>query len=151
MPSGGHSRSGPQPVEGSRTSDRRGLSLRALPPGGFAGEVPDLTQFLLGASDRHLSIWAQLWSTPQACAWSDESWRWPIVADLVKWLVRSDSDDAPVAVATAVRQLRDDLGLSQAGLTANGWKIAEPRAAEPEPDSGGTVTSIKDRMNRGAS
>lgn len=147
---GARNRSGPQPVEGSRTSERKGLTLTALPPSGYEGAVPDLTQFLLLATDRHERVWAQLWTTPQACAWAEQPWRWPIVADLVKWMVRSDSDDASVSIATAIRQLRDDLGLSQAGLTANGWKIAEPPPVEALPDPVASVTSIKDRLNRGS-
>lgn len=147
---GARNRSGPQPVEGSRTSERKGFSLTALPPAGYDGAVPDLTQFLLLATERHEHVWAQLWTTPQACAWALESWRWPIIADLVKWMVRSDADDASVSIATAIRQLRDDLGLSKAGLTANGWKIADPSPVEAAPDPVASVTSIKDRLSRGS-
>lgn len=151
MARGGHARSGPLPVEGSRTSDRKGYSLTALPAEGFAGDVPELDDFLLAATPRHSEIWAQLWTTPQACAWSLESWRWPVVADLVKWSVRGDADDAASSIATSVRQLRDDLGLSAAGLRANGWKIAAvdaPPVSMPTP-TGATVSSIKDRLSRG--
>lgn len=152
MSSGGsRNRSGPPPDPNSGRSDKRGIVLTALPPTGYDGAVPDLTRFLLEATGRHEAIWAQLWTTPQACAWSLEPWRWPIVADLVKWLVRSDDPDSPVGIATAVRQLRDDLGLSKAGLTANGWKIAEPAKPEEKPaEASSNVTSIKDRLNRGS-
>lgn len=151
MASGGaRSRSGPQPVEGSRTSERKGLVFSALPLEGFSGEVPDLLVFLPEVTDRHSAIWAQLWSTPQACAWAVESWRWPIVADLVKWMVRSDDADSPASIATTVRQLRDDLGLSAAGLKMNGWKVAEPVKAEAADESAGNVTDIKSRLGRGA-
>lgn len=132
MARGGHAHSGPAPVEGSRTSDRKGYVLTALPPAGFDGNVPDLLGFMPDATARHLAIWTQLWVTPQACAWSAESWRWPVVADLVKWMVRSDAEDAPASTATSVRQLRDDLGLSTAGLRQNGWKIAVPEPVQPE-------------------
>lgn len=148
---GARNRSGPQPVEGSRTSDRKGFVLSALPPAGFDGAAPDLSDFLLVTTERHLTIWAQLWTTPQACAWSDESWRWPIVADLVKWMARSDDDESPASIATTIRQLRDDLGLSAAGLKANGWKIAESKPVEADvPTEGATVTDIKNRLNRGS-
>jgi hypothetical protein len=153
MARGGHAHSGPPPVEGSRTSERKGYSLTALPSEGFDGDVPDLSVYLPAATARHLAIWAELWTTPQACAWSSEPWRLPVVADLVKWMVRSDAEDAPASTATSVRQLRDDLGLSSAGLRQNGWKIAEPKpveAAADGPAEGATVTSIKDRLNRGS-
>lgn len=77
-----------------------------------------------------------------------ESWRWPIVADLVKYIVRSEPVDAPAALGTVVRQLRDDVGLSKVGLIANGWAIAVDQLAEkaaskaPEP----VRKSSRDRM-----
>lgn len=148
MPSGGHARSGPPPVEGSRTSERRGYSLTALPPAGYDGAVPELAEFLPSHTARHLAIWAQLWTTPQACAWSLEPWRWPTVASLVMWVVRSEDSDAAASIGSNVRQLRDDLGLSRAGLAHNGWKIAEPPKDDEQAPS--NVTDIKSRLAGGA-
>ena len=138
MASGGaRNRSGPPKDPKSGRSDRIGFKLTALPSEGFGGTVPELGDFMPDATPRHEQVWAQLWTTPQACAWSMESWRWPVVADLVKWLVRSEPAEAPASLATAVRQLRDDVGLSKAGLIANGWAIAvdevAAKADEKEP------------------
>ena len=138
MASGGaRNRSGPPADPSSGRSERRGFKLTALPSEGYAGVVPPVSDFLPGASDRHETVWAQLWATPQACAWSMESWRWPVVADLVKYTVRSEPADAPASLGTVVRQLRDDCGLSKAGLTQNGWAIAvdevAAKAAEKKP------------------
>lgn len=133
MPKGGHAHSGPARDPGSGRSERRGFSATALPNEGYQGNVPNLEDYLPEVTDRHLSIWAELWSTPQAAAWARESYRWPAVADLVRWSVRADDLDAPVAVATAIRQLRDDLGLSSAGLRANGWNIAAVQVGEQQP------------------
>lgn len=125
MTSGGaRNRSGPQADPNSGRSERRGFKLTALPSEGYSGEVPDLLEFLPHSTSRHLQVWAQLWSTPQACAWSMDSWRWPVIADLVKYTVRSEPAGAPASLGTVVRQLRDDCGLSKAGLVANGWSIA---------------------------
>lgn len=148
MASGGHARSGPTKVEGSRDSDRQGFKLSALPAAGYDGPVPDLTEFLPAVTSRHADIWAGLWSTPQAFVWAIEPFRWPVVADLVKWMVRSDSDDASAAVATVVRQLRDDLGLSSAGLRQNGWKIADVESGpvRPEHPVASNVTDIRERF-----
>ena len=130
MASGGaRNRSGPQADPNSGRSDRRGFKLTALPSEGYSGKVPELADFMPDATPRHEQVWAQLWTTPQACAWSMESWRWPVVADLVKWLVRSEPAEAPASLATAVRQLRDDVGLSKAGLTQQGWAIAVDEVA----------------------
>ena len=133
MPKGGaRSRSGPPKDPKSRTSERAGFVLTALPFEGYAGRPPGLNQFLPSPVARHRQVWAELWSTPQACAWSMERWRWPVAADLVRCMVAAEQPGAPVAIVTAVRQLRDDLGLSTAGLLHNGWAIAPPMT-EPAP------------------
>lgn len=141
MPKGGHAHSGPAKDPNSRTSARAGFTLTALPNEGYRGDVPDLSDYLTDVTPRHLSIWADLWSTPQACAWSQDPWRWPIVADLVMFRVRADDPESPVGLATSIRQLRDDLGLSKAGLAANGWAIATadvaPATDEPEQPAEG--------------
>src|SRR5699024_3695891 len=98
-----------------------------LPSEGFQGEAPDFP--LPDASDRELAVWAELWTTPQACAWSMQSWRWLNIADLVRLQVRGEAHDAPVNIATVVRQLRADLGLTPAGLKENGWAIAVDEVA----------------------
>ena len=139
---GARNRSGPPKDPSSGRSERQGFKLTALPSEGYRGEVPPIADFMPSASRRHEVVWAQLWASPQACAWSMESWRWPIVADLVKYVVRSEPDDAPASLGTVVRQLRDDCGLSKAGLIQNGWaiavdevaaKAAEKADAEPKP------------------
>ena len=138
MPAGGaRNRSGPAPDPTSGRSDRRGFKLTALPSEGYQGEAPDFP--LPKPSARELAVWAILWSTPQACAWSMESWRWLNIADLVRLQVRGEAHDAPVNIATVTRQLRADLGLTPAGLKENGWAIAvdqigarrEEKAAAP--------------------
>ena len=111
----------------SERSERRGYKLTALPSEGYTGEVPTFP--LPAANDRELSVWESLWRTPQACAWSMQSWRWLNVADLVRLQVRGEAHDAPVNIATVVRQLRADLGLTPAGLKENGWAIAENEVA----------------------
>lgn len=131
MASGGaRNRSGPQPNPSSLRSAAREIRLTALPSEGFDGDVPDLAGYLPAITPRHEAIWSTLWTTPQACAWSLEPWRWPIVADLVEYRVRADDPKSPASLATSIRQLRDDLGLSAAGLKANGWAIAVDQLAQ---------------------
>lgn len=123
MASGGaRNRSGPAADPSSGRSDRRGLSFTALPAEGFTGPVPEFP--LPGCTDRELEVWESLWRTPQAAAWVVQSWRWLNVADLVRLQVRGEEHDAPVNIATVVRQLRADLGLTPAGLKENGWAIS---------------------------
>lgn len=124
---GARNRSGPAPDPNSGRSERRGFKLTALPSEGYRGEAPDFP--LPDATDRELEVWASLWTTPQACAWSMQSWRWMNVADLVRLQVRGEAHDAPVNIATVVRQIRADLGLTPAGLKENGWAIAADEVA----------------------
>jgi hypothetical protein len=172
---GARNRSGPQPEEGSRTSDRKGYILTALPPAGFDGEVPEFplsrravyrwefedkrkfqvldSEATQDIADRESELWAWAWTTPQACAWSLESWRWPVVAMWVRTFVICESSEATAADKGALHRFADQIGMTPAGLKENGWKIADPVAeSEPEqPTEGATVTSIKDRLSRGAS
>lgn len=145
---GSRNRSGPQPVEGSRTSERKGFSLTALPPAGYDGEIPDFP--LPDALSRELEVWKEAWSTPQACAWIDEPWRHRTVAMWVRWSVRMEADDASAALGNVVVRFADQIGLTPAGLKENGWKIADPAPVEAVPDPVASVTSIKDRLNRGS-
>ena len=124
---GARNRSGPAPDPNSGRSERRGYKLTALPSEGYDGEVPDFP--LPFPVQRELDVWAHLWTSPQACAWSLESWRWMNIADLVRLQVRGEAHDAPVNIATVVRQLRADLGLTPAGLKENGWAIATDEVA----------------------
>ena len=124
---GARNRSGPARDPNSGRSERRGFKLTALPSEGFRGDVPDFP--LPDVTDRELEVWESLWRTPQACAWSMQSWRWLNVADLVRLQVRGEAHDAPVNIATVVRQLRADLGLTPAGLKENGWAIAADEVA----------------------
>ena len=124
---GARNRSGPAPDPNSGRSERRGFKLTALPSEGFRGDVPNFP--LPDVTDRELDVWESLWRTPQACAWSMQSWRWLNVADLVRLQVRGEAHDAPVNIATVVRQLRADLGLTPAGLRENGWAVAVDEVA----------------------
>lgn len=146
MPRGGaRNRSGPSADPTSGRSDRRGLSFTALPAEGYDGDAPDFP--LPSPTDRELEVWADLWTTPQAAAWSVQSWRWLNVADLVRLQVRGEAHDAPVNIATVVRQLRADLGLTPAGLKENGWSIAEDEVrAKRDEDAPAPRKSSRDRL-----
>ena len=143
---GARNRSGPAPDPNSGRSERRGFTLTALPSEGYSGEVPVFP--LPSPNDRELDVWESLWRTPQACAWSMQSWRWLNVADLVRLQVRGEAHDAPVNIATVVRQLRADLGLTPAGLKENGWAIAvdETATKRAEKSTSSARKSSRDRM-----
>lgn len=154
MPRGGaRPGSGPAPDPKSGRSDRRGYKLTALPSEGFKGEVPEFplepiqlfTEYREDGEKvkvpdeggtgqfraREAQIWAEAWRSPQACAWSMESWRWPVVAEYTRLKAVIEFD--PGANAALVGQLhryRDQLGLTPAGMKFNGWAIAADEVGE---------------------
>lgn len=143
---GARNRSGPAADPSSGRSDRRGYKLTALPSEGFREDAPEFP--LPGVTDRELEVWGSLWSTPQACAWSMQSWRWLSVADLVRLQVRGEAHDAPVNIATVVRQLRADLGLTPAGLKENGWAIAADEVGAKREEKGDVPVKSSQKSSR---
>lgn len=158
MGSGGaRNRSGPQADPASGRSDRRGYTLTALPSEGYRGAIPNFplqpivlfTEYFEGQGkervkvkerddgetesfrERETDVWNEAWATPQACAWSMQSWRWPIVGEYCRLKTVIEFD--PAASAALVGQLhryRDQIGLTPAGLKDNGWAIAVDELAE---------------------
>ena len=148
MPRGGHARSGPRPDEKSARSDRRGYSLTALPAEGYDGEVPAFPlprrdvftkewddagkQVLVFDSaetkrveEREAELWARLWTTPQACAWSmpSESWRLHTIGLYCRTFVICESGAATAADKGSLHRFADQIGMTTAGLSEMGWKV----------------------------
>lgn len=168
---GARNRSGPPPDPNSGRSDRRGLSLTALPNEGFDGEAPDfplspavvIDEYFVdkqkvretdeGATEtrreREAELWEWVWCTPQAAAWARESWRWQTVAMWVRTMAICESPDATAADKNALHRFADQIGLTPAGLRENGWAIAaaeiEPQRA-PRKGSEPSRKSSRDRM-----
>ena len=126
---GARNRSGPAPSEGSGRSDRRGYSLTALPAEGYQGDVPDFP--LPSASAREVEVWAEAWRTPQACAWAmpSEAWRQGTVALWVRTKVRCEDPEAGAALLGQLHRFADQIGLTTAGLSEMGWKVATDEVA----------------------
>lgn len=131
---GSRNRSGPTADPTSGRSDRRGFSLTALPAEGYDGPVPEFP--LPEASGRELAVWADLWRTPQACAWSmpSESWRIATVALYVRTKVRCEAPDAGAALLGQLHRFADQIGMTTAGLAEMGWKVAVDQVAEKRAD-----------------
>lgn len=147
MASGGaRNRSGPPADPMSRNSARRGYTLTALPSEGFDGDRPEfpLMRFEIRRPEtsedgrrsmvvdddasqefacRELELWQWAWSTPQACAWSMQPWRWHTVAMWVRTAVVCESSEATAADKGSIHRFADQIGLTPAGLRENGWGI----------------------------
>jgi hypothetical protein len=140
MPRGGHARSGPAHDPQSGRSESRGLtSVAVLPATGYQGKLPGLNRYLPKPTRQHREVWERLWRTPQACVWIKEPWRHPVVAELARLEVMTlDPEGCAVGIWQAIRQRRDDLGLSTAGRRLEGWEIPSgvAYAAPTEPSAG---------------
>ena len=121
---GARNRSGPAADPSSGRSDQRGYSLTALPSEGYSGPVPGFP--LPQASARELELWAQAWTSPQACAWSmpSESWRTRTVAMWVRLSVRCEDPDAGASLLGQLHRFADQIGMTTAGLAEMGWRVA---------------------------
>ena len=130
MPSGGaRNRSGPAPDPNSARSDRRGVSLSAL-PATYDGPVPDFP--LPGLSEREADLWAEVWAGPQGNAWAlpSESWRQRTVAMWVRLAVRCEQPHVPASLLAALHRFADQVGLTTAGLAEMGWRVAADEVAQ---------------------
>ena len=156
---GARNRSGPPKDPNSGRSERAGFKLTELPASGYDGPVPD---FPLPRRDvftkewneagkqiqvfdareteriakREAEFWAWLWTTPQACAWSQpsESWRVPIVALYCRTFVVCESGTATAADKGSLHRFADQVGMTSAGLAEMGWAVARDEVAAKAAD-----------------
>jgi hypothetical protein len=129
---GRRNRSGPPLDPQSGRSEARGVRLTALPSQGWTGSRPAWP--LEQVTDRERVVWAEVWRTPQAAAWAQQSWRWPTVALYVRVRVQCEEPEVPASLFTVLHRFADQIGMTPAGLRDNGWAIADDelgrRAAE---------------------
>lgn len=122
---GARARSGPPPDPNSLTQADGEWTV--LPAAGRQGDPPEWP--LVDPTERELELWAIEWSRPQAVMWERE--RQMIgVAMYVRQLVDAERPDATTASRTLLKQLREDLGVSNSGLLRNRWRISEVEPAE---------------------
>lgn len=144
---GARNRSGPKADEKSGRSDARGYTLTALPAEGYAGPTPEFP--LPSASSRELDVWAEVWKSPQACAWSmpSEAWRTATVAMWVRVKVRCEDPDAGAALLGQLHRFADQIGMTTAGLAEMGWKVAvDETAVKREAQPAAKRASSRDRL-----
>lgn len=168
MTSGGsRNRSGPKASDESLNAAKRGVVFEALPADGFTGEAPPFPLgkvnifYVIKGDDgkpvrefdedgtqerftRELELWAWAWTTPQACAWITEPWRWYAVAMWVRTAALCESSDAQAADKNSLHRFADQVGLTPAGLKENGWKVA---SAEASPRATGTAGASGQRSS----
>lgn len=141
MTSGGRRvRSGPAPDPNSRTSERRGYTLRSLPNTAYAGKPLKYPLLALGderADAREAETWKWLWKQPQARAWKLAQYRYMVhdIAMYCRMFVLCEQAGAKTSDRVLLLRLADRIGLSPAGLASLGWKIDEDSSQKPPVDS----------------
>lgn len=177
MASGGaRNRSGPPPDPTSLKSAGRGISLTALPAGGYVGDVPPfplpkikvfdiyfedkqrVKEYDADTTDaryaRELELWEWAWRTPQAAAWAAEPWRQHPVALWVRTAAVCESGDATAADKNSLHRFADQIGLTPAGMAFNGWKVAADQIATKRAEKAAAtepaVQTARDRWLKAA-
>lgn len=79
------------------------------------------------ATDAEVSLWAELWATPQAVVW-EASRSQREVAQYVRWKIQAEQGD--LKAAPEARQLSDRLGLNPLALTRLRLEIERAEEAE---------------------
>lgn len=145
MSGGARLNSGPAADPLSARSEARGLQFSALPNEGYQGEIPDFPKPV--QDQRVLDLWNEAWRTPQAAAWALESWRWPVIAEYcnIAFLVEVEASAALIA---QLHRYRDQLGLTPAGMSSNGWAIAQPQISKTATTANDATDEPRERKGR---
>lgn len=122
MAKGGSSRSGPPPDPNALRRERDGSGWVELPASGRPGEVPEWP--MSSPSGRELELWSAHWCKPQATMWEQSGLEFE-VALYVRNLAMAEVPGSPANRSTLVKQLMEDLGLTEAGLARNRWRIVD--------------------------
>lgn len=145
MPSGGaRARSGPAPDPNALRRDRKDdAQWVTLPAEGFTGEAPAFP--LIDESGMELSLWAALWSKPQAVMWDRLGLKYQVAA-YVRAYSESTLPDAAAGLKTAVLRMEGELGLSLPGMHSLRWVIAEDELSDRRDETKPGGTSARDRL-----
>lgn len=134
---GMHGRSGPSPIPGSASSERRRDAWTVLPAEGYRGRLPTFP--LADPSDAERALWRVLWRKPQAVEWARRGMAHQVAA-YVRAFLESVEPGANAALKTVVLRTEEGLGLSPVGLRTLRWRIEEPA---PEPARGAGVPPVR--------
>lgn len=140
---GARARSGPAPDPNALRRDRDAGDWVDLPAEGRVGDPPAFP--LTRPTKRELELWERHWVLPQAVMWARDRVEYT-VAMYVRQLRLAEDPSAPANRATLVRQLMDDLGLTEAGLARNKWRIVRDETEERRQERSGETPSARDRF-----
>ena len=118
MPARAHS--GPKPAATALRRERDGEEWTTLPVG-REGDPP-AWPFPVAPNAHERKMWAAEWRRPQAVMW-ERSHQEVLVATWVRALLAASSKQGTAADRTSVRQLAEELGVSDSGLLRHRWII----------------------------
>lgn len=133
----------PEPLAYRRDRPSDGARWVTLPAMGRTGAPPAWP--LTRASRAELTMWADLWTKPQAVMWEQGHYE-QTVAHYVRQVRVSEAPDARAQDRALIRQYVDMLGLSEAGLASNRWVIDEPTAHSNTPSVSRSARSAAQRF-----
>lgn len=130
----------PNALRRDRANDQAGWT--SLPADGRVGDPPAWP--LLRPRKRELAVWATEWTRPQAVEW--ERLHLEVeVAIYVRTLCTAEIQSSNASLIGKVMQLQNSLGLTRAGMSANGWRIDDAGTARPEPQQDQPSASRADK------
>lgn len=144
MPKGGaRVNPGPAPdpnaIRRGRQSDQE--TWTDLPAAGYTGPIPAWP--LADGDEIELTIWAELWRTPQAVVWARQRWTRD-VAQYARHKMLAESGSTKDA--SEARQWSDRLGLNPAALLRNRWRVVDVDAAGAVPAQALRRPSARSRL-----
>lgn len=144
---GARSRSGPVADPRSGRSEKR--DWIDLPAEGRTTPAPDWP--LTEITSRERVIWERWWRKPEALIWESDG-SVDYVALTVRMFAEAEVEKASAENRKTVRMMMADLYLTRDAKARAGIRVVDSEPTdEPEPAAeGATVTSIKDRLNRGS-
>ena len=116
------SRSGPPKDPAALRRDRDAGEWVRLPAEGRQGDPPEWP--LASPSGRELDLWREHWALPHAVMWEKHRLEFE-VALYVRNLAMAEVPGSPANRGTLVKQLMEDLGLTEAGRKRNAWAIED--------------------------
>lgn len=97
-------------------------------------------------TDHERFMWEREWTRPQAVMW-ERSHQEVLVATWVRALLAASGKKATAADRTSVRQLAEELGVSDSGLLRHRWVIeGSKEAAAVKAPTGPAKSATRDRL-----
>lgn len=128
----------PNPPKLDPQRGARGRGVVTLPAEGRKGDPPAWP--LEQVSSAELTLWRDLWTTPQAVAWERLGWTRVVARYARLALLAEDMNKDALAEA---RQLEDKLGLTPKAMRLLLWVVASDEVAEKRQASPGARGRIK--------